>query len=168
MLTRTELAWLRQAAEAGFHATPGATLGLLDQLDASAPVSPLQVAVHRAGYTATTLAAELGCSRSHVARVLQGNRRFSRRLQDRLTELGIEDTDSAPAGYVAMDPLQLLGDLVASARMVLGLPPTCPPVVVIEAVARTLGRALLDLHVPDRPELHAVPDTLPLPFEPEG
>lgn len=166
MLTRTELAWLRQAAEAGFHTTPDATLQLLDVLDASPPVSPLAVAVRRKGWGAAELAAELGCSRGHAAKVLAGQRRFGRKLRERLVELGIdwEDTAPEPAGLVAADPLRMLGDLVAASRMALGLPPTCPPIVVVEAVARTLGRALLDLHVPPTPTLRAVDDTLPLPF----
>jgi hypothetical protein len=162
MITRSELAWLREAATAGFHAQPSTVLALLDLLDASPPPSPLQVAVTRRGYSPITLAEALGCSRGHVVRVLAGQRRLGPRLQRRALALGFEpdDFDTAPAGLVG-NPQALVD----------GLPATTPPVVVVESVLRTLARALLAL-APPSARLHPVPpydydDPLPWPDTPE-
>lgn len=171
MITRSELAWLREAATAGFHAQPSTVLALLDLLDASPPPSPLQVAVTRRGYSPITLAEALGCSRGHVVRVLAGQRRLGPRLQRRALALGFEpgDFDTAPAGLVG-DPQALVDALLGTARHQLGLPATTPPVVVVESVLRTLARALLAL-APPSARLHPVPpydydDPLPWPDTP--
>jgi hypothetical protein len=173
MLTRTELAWLREAAEAGFHATPGTTLDLLALLDASPPPSPFQAAMARHGYNPVSLAEALGCTRGHVARVLAGQRRLGPRLQRKAVALGFapDDLDAAPAGIVG-DPEALAAALLTAARQQLGVPASTPAVVVVEAVLRTLARGLLRL-APAHVRLHpAAPydydEPLPWPDTPEA
>jgi hypothetical protein len=109
-------------------------------------ITPLRAAMARRGYSTARLAAELGCSASHLTHVL-GGRRLSRSLAAKLAALGFTPTELATEPTV--DPLDasraLLVDATsagAASRLAQGLSPKVEDQAVLDAVAQLLADAL--------------------------
>ncbi len=120
-------------------------------------------AIRQRGFTQASLAAELGCSRSHLTKVVAGADGIGG-LRARLLALGFTEAElvvpspgvqlaerralaEREANHVALADLTL-GDLVAASRRAQGLPDRVEDPHVLDAVARVIATALLRTEAP--------------------
>lgn len=112
-------------------------------LDA-APPTPFRLAVARHGYTVRQLAKVLGCSHTHLSRVLAGERALADPARARLLGLGFHEHELATEVLAPEQAAAVaVADAVVLARRQQGLP-DYPSPEVVTAIARVLAKALIN------------------------